>query len=177
MPHVANRRFIWACRLEINVKTIQRILCPTDFSSTAEKAVKYAEQLAIEADAELTLMHSFEIPATWSRAGQTHPLDADLEEQLNATLAGSPHEAKIHRLQHAGLSGEVICWMAQDRGCDLIVMGTHGRTGLRHLLFGSVAEYVLRHARCPVVTIRDRDPKEPLLVEPIIMPPPTPVMS
>lgn len=159
------------------MKIIQHILCPTDFSSTADKAVKYAEQLAIEAGAELTLMHSFEIPETWSLAGQTHPRDPKLVEQLNAVLAGSPHAAKIHRLQHAGFSGEVICWMAQDRGCDLIVMGTHGRTGLRHLLFGSVAEYVLRHARCPVVTIRDRDPKEPPLEQPIVRPAPTPVMS
>ncbi len=153
---------------------IQHILCPTDFSETAAKAVKYAEQLAIEVGAELTLMHAFDTPATWTLAGQEHPRDPRLQQQLDAVLANSPHAAKIHRLQHAGMSGEVICWMAQDRGCDLIVMGTHGRTGLRHLLFGSVAEYVLQHARCPVVTIRDRDPNEPPLKQPIVMPIPPP---
>lgn len=158
------------------MKPIQHILCPTDFSKTSEKAVEYAERLAIDTGAELTVMHAFDIPATWSVAGQTHPLDKHLEEQLNAVLAGSPHAAKIHRLQHAGLPGEVICWMAQDQKCDLIVMGTHGRTGLGHLLFGSVAEYVLRHARCPVVSIRDRDPKEQPLKQPIVTPPPTPIM-
>lgn len=159
------------------MKLIERILCPTDFSTTAEKAVKYAEQLAIEVGAELVLIHAFNIPATWSIAGQTRPMDTTLDDQLNATLSDSPHADKITRLQHIGLPGEVICWMAQDRKCDLIVMGTHGRTGLRHLLFGSVAEYVLQHARCPVITVRDRNPDEPPLEQPIVMPPPPPVMS
>jgi len=156
------------------MKTIQHILCPTDFSATAEKAMKYAEQLAIEAGADLTLLHAFDTPAAWNLAGQEHPRDPKLEQQLEALLVGSPHADKIHRRQHAGLAGEVICWMAQNRQCDLIVMGTHGRTGLRHLLFGSVAEYVLQHARCPVVTIRDRDPNEPLLLQPTVMPIPAP---
>lgn len=153
---------------------IQHILCPTDFSDTAAKAVAYAEQLAIEAGAELTLMHAFDTPAEWTLAGQEHPRDPRLQQQLDALLADSSHAQKIHRQQHAGAAGEVICWMAQDRHCDLIVMGTHGRTGLRHLLFGSIAEYVLQHARCPVVTIRDRHPNETPLQQPIVMPVPPP---
>lgn len=161
-------------RLETIMKMIQHILCPTDFSATSEKAVKYAEELAIEAGAELTLLHAFETPATWSLAGQTHPRDPRLEAQLNDVLSGSAHSHRIHRSLHAGSPGEVICWMAQDRNCDLIVLGTHGRTGLRHLLFGSVAEHVLRHARCPIVAIRDRDPDEPPLPQPIVMPLPPP---
>jgi len=156
------------------MQTIQRILCPTDFSITASKAMTYAEQLAIEADAELVLLHAFDIPATWTLSGQEHPRDPRLQEQMDALMAESPHGQKIHRLQHAGEAGKVICWMAQDRQCDLIVMGTHGRTGLRHLLFGSVAEHVLRHARCPVVTIRDHDPNEPPLPQPVVMPIPAP---
>ena len=148
----------------------QHILCATDFSDTAAKAVKYAEHLAIESDAELLLLHAFDDPATMSLAGQLHPRDIRSEQQLNSLLVDSPYADKIHRLQHAGDPGEVICWMAQDRHCDLIVMGTHGRTGLRHLLFGSVAEYVLRHARCPVLTIRDRDPNEAPLEQPLVMP-------
>jgi universal stress protein A len=156
------------------MQTIQHILCPTDFSETAEQAMRYADQLAAEAGAELTLVHAFDTPATWTLAGQEHSRDPRLQQQLDALLADSPHSLKIHRLQHAGDAGKVICWMAQDRHCDLIVMGTHGRTGLRHLLFGSVAEYVLRHARCPVITIRDRDPHEPPLPQPIVMPIPPP---
>ena len=153
---------------------IQHILCPTDFSKTAEKAMRYAEKLAIELQAKLTLLHAFDTPATWNLQGQVHPQNPDVEKQLIELLVDSPHAARIHRRQHAGAPGEVICWMAQDQSCDLIILGTHGRTGLQHILFGSVAEYVLRHARSPVVTIRDRDPNEPPLPQPIVMPIPAP---
>lgn len=156
------------------MRTIQHILCPTDFSSTADKAMRYAEKLAIELEAKLTLLHTFDTPATWNLQGQVHPINPDVERQLNELLIDSPHSAAIQRRQHAGAPGEVICWTAQDQKCDLIVMGTHGRTGLQHLLFGSVAEYVLRHARSPVLTIRDRDPNEPPLPQPIVMPIPAP---
>ena len=152
------------------MQTIKRILCPTDFSTSAAKAAVYAEQLAREADAELYLFHAFDTPATWTLSGQEHPRDPSLQLQLDAVLADSPHAHKIHRLQHAGPPGEVICWMAQEQHCDLIIMGTHGRSGLKHLLFGSVAEHVLRHARCPVLTVRDRDPDEPPLPRPAMVP-------
>ena len=75
---------------------------------------------------------------------------------------------------HAGPPGEVICWMAQEQQCDLVVLGSHGRAALAHLLLGSVAEYVLRHARCPVLTVRDRPADEPPLAEPRVLPVPAP---
>lgn len=152
------------------MQTIKQILCPTDFSASAAKAAVYAEQLALEVGAELFLFHAFDTPTTWTLSGQEHPRDPNLQRQLDAVLADSAHAHKIHRLQHAGPPGEVICWMAQEQHCDLIVMGTHGRGGLKHLLFGSVAEYVLRHARCPVLTIRDRDQDEPPLERPAMVP-------
>ncbi len=156
------------------MKKITHILCPTDFSETADKAVAYAEQLAIEADAQLTLVHAIETPEAWALAAQEHSRTLKLHSQLEAQLAASSHGQQIDRFQHPGEAGEVICWIAQDRNCDLIVMGTHGRTGLKHLLFGSVAEYVLCHARCPVVTIRDRSPDERPLERPVLMPVPAP---
>ena len=156
------------------VKQIKVIVCPTDFSKAATKAVDYAEQLAIETGAELILVHAFDIPAEMTIRGQEHPRDKRHEEELKAVLNDSPHAARIQRVLHAGQAGEVICWLAQERKCDLIVMGTHGRTGLRHLLMGSVAEHVLRHARCPVLTIRDRDPNEPPLKQPLVLPIPAP---
>lgn len=153
---------------------IKHILCPTDFSPTATKAVAYAEQLAIEVDAELTLVHAFETPEVWALAAEERSRTSRLDPQLEALLVDSSHAQKIHRCQQPGLAGELICWMAQEHNCDLIIMGTHGRTGLRHLFFGSVAEYALRHARCPVVTIRDRPSNEPLLRRPDITPLPAP---
>jgi universal stress protein A len=68
----------------------------------------------------------------------------------------------------------VICWVAQEQQCDLVVLGSHGRTALAHLLLGSVAEYVLRHARCPVLTVRDRPAGEAPLAEPRVLPVPAP---
>jgi universal stress protein A len=149
---------------------IRRILCATDFSQNAAHAVAYAEQLAADMDAELYLAHAFDNPATFSLSGQEHPRDTRIQQDLDAVLANAPRQEKIHRVLHAGLPGEVICWLAQDRNCDLIVLGTHGRTGLKHLLFGSIAEHVLRHARCPVLTIRELNPHEPPLSQPLVMP-------
>lgn len=152
------------------MQTIQRILCPTDFSESSAKATAYAEQLASESGAELLLFHAFDTPANWTISGQEHPRDQRIQQQLDKLLSESPHHSKIDRLLHAGDAGPVICWIAQEHKCDLIVMGTHGRTGIKHLLFGSVAEYVLQHARCPVLSLRDRDPNETPLQRPMNMP-------
>lgn len=152
---------------------ISHILCPVDFSETSMKAVRYAERLAESTGAELVLLHSFDVPASYDAAGQTEPADAQEKKQLEGLTVETPY-VEVSRLLHAGPPGEVICWVAQERKCDLIVMGTHGRGGLKHLLFGSVAEYVLRHARCPVLTVRDRAENEPPLKEPLVLPPKAP---
>ena len=86
-----------------------------------------------------------------------------------------PRNAGAIRVLHAGPPGEVICWLAENLACDLIVMGTHGRTGLKHLLLGGVAEYVVRHARCPVLTVAEKPADEPPLVEPLALPPKAPI--
>ena len=146
---------------------LQRILCPTDFSTASDKAMRYAEQLALQSGADLYLIHAFDIPVQMTVAAQTHPLDLRHQEQLQSLLLESSLANRVVRLLHAGPAGEVICWMAQEHQCDLIVMGTHGHSGLMHLIFGSIAEYVLRHARCPVLTIRDRPKDEPPLSQPL----------
>ena len=153
----------------------QRILCPVDFSETSMKAFTYADRLARESGAELVLVHAFEMPASYDPAGQYEPADQSLRERLEAATPATP-AANVTRLMHAGPPGEVICWFASDQECDLIVMGTHGRGGLMHLLLGSVAEYVIRYAPCPVITIRDRPAKERPLTEPRVEPLPPPHM-
>ena len=152
---------------------IHRILCPVDFSDTSMKALKYAERLASQTGSELLLVHAFERPESYGDAGQTTPADPQLERKLEAIELGLPSE-KVRRLLHAGDANDVIPWMAQQEECDVIVMGTHGRGGLMHLLLGSVTEHVLRHARCPVLTIRDRPDNEPSLEEPRVVPLPPP---
>jgi universal stress protein A len=155
------------------MEPFQRILCPVDFSSTSEEALRYAERLAAAAGAEVVLLHAFDTPQSYDLVGQTSPADQSLKSRLAQIHPSSPN-VKFSHVLHAGLPGEVICWLAEDRNCDLIVLGTHGRTGLKHLLFGSVAEYVLRHARCPVVAVRERPAKEPKLPEPRVLPLPPP---
>lgn len=155
------------------MELIHRILCPVDFSKTSAKALDYAERLASQTGSELVLIHAFEKPESYTDTGQTTPADAHVRQELDAIELSLPAE-KVRRLLHAGDATDVIPWMAQEENCDLIVMGTHGRTGLMHLLLGSVTEHVLRHARCPVVTIRDRPDDEPPLDEPRVVPLPPP---
>jgi nucleotide-binding universal stress UspA family protein len=151
----------------------QRILCPVDFSPTSTKALLFTERLVRETGAELILVHAFGVPAAYDEAGQSQPADPQVRAQLENIAPMFPG-ISLRRALHAGPPGEVICWMAEDEQCDLIVMGTHGRGGLRHLLLGSVAEYVLRHAHCPVTVVRDVPAKEPPLGEPRVIPLPPP---
>lgn len=145
-----------------------RILCPMDFSEASTAALDYAVKMAAATQSEVIIAHAFDQPAHWDRASQTEPDDPSLRGRLEAV----PCEVPCLRLLHAGPPGRVICWLAQEYDCDLIVMGTRGASGLAHLLFGSTAEYVLHHARCPVLTLRLPKPNEPRLEEPIVLPVP-----
>lgn len=150
------------------MSTIRRILCATDFSIIASHAFEKAQDFAADTGAELLLLHAFETPETLTVDSQSTPADHAVTEKLRALAAKSRVPATP--VLHAGPAGEVICWVAQERNCDLIVLGTHGRTGLVHLLLGSVSEHVMRHARCPVLTVRMREAKEPKLAEPVVLP-------
>lgn len=149
---------------------ISRILCPIDFSEQSTAAFEYAQELAIATKATLLLCHAFDRPVSWDLGDQTEPADATLKQKMLDVESTLP----LERFLHAGEPGKVICWLADDQSCDLIIMGTHGRTGLPNLLFGSVAEYVLKHAHCPVMTIRKRPEKEVKHEEPIVIPLPAP---
>ncbi len=149
---------------------ITRILCPLDFSAASMVALDYAQELALATKATLVLCHAFDRPASLDYGDQTDPADESLRHKMVEVKTTVP----VERYLHAGPPGEVICWLADDQDCDLIIMGTHGRTGLRHLLFGSVAEYVLQHANCPVMTIRKRPAKEAAHTEPLVIPLPAP---
>ena len=146
---------------------IQSILVPIDFSSGADHALAVAHSLAREHRAKLVLF-AVAVPSQ-ATMDAVLPESADLDEPKHPTPW--PHAEKVTRWQLAPISAEMtdvpveidvgsgapgasIVAAAIDHHADLIVMGTHGRTGLHRLLMGSVAEYVLRHAPCPVLTIR-----------------------
>lgn len=140
---------------------LRKILCPTDFSPTADRALETAMEFARSAGpAEITLAHANFVPLEIEALGVYGP--AKVLEDL-AKAAREQLDQRLERLRSAGVSAhhvhadgrpdEVILELARREGTDLIVMGTHGRTGLSHVLLGSVAERVLRRAECPVMTV------------------------
>jgi nucleotide-binding universal stress UspA family protein len=141
--------------------TIQHVLVPVDFSPYAEHALEYAVALAKTLHARLTLLHVIE-PLPLSRDATIafphaylQELESTAQHQLEQVLARA-QEAGLHAttaIVH-GVPFQGIVDAAREQQADLIVMGTHGRTGLRHVLVGSVAEKVVRLAPCPVLVTR-----------------------
>ncbi len=140
----------------------RRILVPTDFSDTADRALQVARQLATALAAEIHVVHvrilledphlvedhQRELERLLTRS------DQKTREILNRHVSGEP-SVVVHPHLVRGLSApESIVEAAGDLGCDLIVIGTHGRRGLKHLLLGSVTEAVVRSASIPVLTVR-----------------------
>ncbi len=142
--------------------TAQRFLVPVDFSEYANQALEYAIGLASKLGARLTLLHVIQpLPLAGVDMGVTLPYT--YIQDLEAEIANSM-QAYLERVTAAGLEGEIavvhgvpfqeILETAKTQQVDLIVMGTHGRTGLQHVLLGSVAEKVVRLAPCPVLVVR-----------------------
>jgi len=142
--------------------TAKHILVPTDFSEYADYALDYAIELAKTLQARLTVLYVLHLSSL--ALGDAPP--AVLDDTLKAmeTNAQQRTQMALARVQQAGLQGEsaivegipfqTIIETAERRDVDLIVMGTHGRTGLTHALMGSVAERVVRLAPCPVLVTR-----------------------
>jgi nucleotide-binding universal stress UspA family protein len=153
----------------MNGLDVQRILVPTDFSQPSTEALELAIEFARRFGAELRLFHSREMPAyvfpdavmpaspvMFQELERTARVElARLEDQVRAQGVVVSSEAAM------GMHDQEICRHAKDWGADLIIMGTHGRTGLRHVLLGSVAERVVRRAPCPVLTVRPHDSEHP----------------
>jgi nucleotide-binding universal stress UspA family protein len=138
---------------------------PTDFSELSGVALEYGQALAERCGASLHVLHVVEDPfllgATSSEiyVPDVPALRAELVTEAEAQLASLLPDGVRDRLRvttavQVGKAAAVIIEAAERQGCDLIVMGTHGRTGVAHLFLGSVAEKVVRTAPCPVVTIR-----------------------
>lgn len=144
-----------------DANSIRRVLYATDFSPASEAALEYAKRLAACSDASVLVLH---VQPGWNGIAEISEETTQELDKIQSRLS----DADVELLIHGGPAGEVICWVAQERGCDQIVMGTHGRTGLANLLMGSVAEHVIRHARCPVVTVRLRPENEGPLEKPIV---------
>ncbi len=152
---------------------LNTILHPTDFSERSNYAFRLACSLARDHGARLVILHVWLPPSGALAAGEVAiPLRPEdyppgaLEEQLRRLQAPDPAVDVEHRLEQGNAPVEII-EVARETNCDLIVMGTHGRTGLGRLLMGSVAEQVMRKAPCPVLTVKAPFPSAESVSEPL----------
>jgi nucleotide-binding universal stress UspA family protein len=142
----------------------KRICCPIDFSDASRAAMEVAADLARRFGAELVLLHAYPIPGYTFPDGSVvaspkmmqelaDQAQRHLEEwRLDAErLAGGP---RVAAEKGVGEPAAEIVTFAKENAVDLLVLGTHGRTGIEHALMGSIAERVVRRAHCPVLTVR-----------------------
>ena len=140
--------------------TLKRILLPTDFSDTAQHALGYAREMAERFGAEVHVLHvvADPTPQDWAVGAAALVVsdllktwEADAERHLAEVSLDGVETVRAIRVGHAFYE---ILQYATDNAIDMIVMGTHGRGPVKHLLLGSVAEKVVRKAPCPVLTVR-----------------------
>lgn len=147
-----------------SVIRINSILVPTDFSEAAEKAVDYAADLAKKFGAKVTMIYVDDL--NYSEIGMFGIVDADRLRQETKARASDKLERLMGELVPEGSHGDTvvaegkpgveIVEYAAKSDTDLLVVSTHGHTGLSHMLLGSTAEYVVRRAPCPVLSVHDR---------------------
>ena len=158
--------------------TLTKILAANDFSDDSTRALGYAEELARKFGAEIVVLHVDQPLAPVMLAPEFGPsIDTGVMSRIaeeQRLLAQKELDKIVARLRDGGLKARSLLRVgapfleiinaAQTENADLIVMGTHGRSGLAHVLLGSVAERVVQKASCPVLTIRhpDRKFKHPL---------------
>lgn len=149
-------------------ENFKRILVTTDFSDAGDHAIAHAFRMAADHGAEVLLCHVVEMIVTPNPLyAQYYPTDVvspELRERAEndarqALLERVPKSGPLAAVPHTtvvihGTPASDIIRLAEERQVDLIVIATHGHTGLKHLLLGSVAERVLRHVHCPVLVVR-----------------------
>jgi nucleotide-binding universal stress UspA family protein len=139
-----------------------KILFPTDFSTAGQAALTMATRLAKGSGAKLLIVHVEEPPMAYGGGelyyGIEEPDQEQLKKMLSEVVPTDPAVACEHRLM-IGSPATAIVHLAEQEDVEMIVMPTHGRTGLLRMLMGSVAEEVVRKAKCPVLTVKAVAPK------------------
>ena len=143
--------------------TLKKVLVPVDFSPCSRKALQYAVAFARQFRAHLTLLHV--LPANYFIGSEFGPIDFPLpekelregsERELAAVAAREVGTAApVETVLRQGQPVQEIVRFASEADIDLILLSTHGRTGLKHVLMGSVAENVVRYSPCPVLVVRE----------------------
>ena len=154
---------VLVARAGADAPPFRRILCPIDFSDISREAVRQAAEL-LPPDGRLTLMHAVQLPSTYRGAGLAPELLSEAERTMKQELQRwaahiGPH-AKTSISSTLGIGSpatQALALFEEDPAYDLIAVGSHGRTGIRRAVLGSVAEKIVRHAPCSVLVARHRD--------------------
>ena len=149
--------------------SIKKILVPTDFSESATAAYAYAKELAAIFKSQIILIHVYEPIVFYSEAPIGMPDLVDIEKNIHASSDQSldriidqhfkkenEEQPAVEKMLIQGKPFIEIIRVAKEQSVDLIIMSTHGRSALEHILLGSVTEKVVRKAPCPVLTIRSK---------------------
>ena len=139
-----------------------KILAPTDLSSLSRPAVRYALEIGLEEGAEVIVFYVISVDGDWF--GKNDPYDPAgvfvprqkelLREFVNENFADMVGKVKITQIVETGIPYNKIVTKAEEESADLIVMSTHGRTGIEQVMLGSVTAKVVARAGCPVLSIR-----------------------
>jgi nucleotide-binding universal stress UspA family protein len=143
---------------------IRRILVPIDFSEHAEYVIEWASHLASEHASHLILLHVYHLPVEFQQLeGAYLPPDfwANVKKEADQSLSRYVGELReqgldVEAVVREGYPATVIVDEAEAQRADLVVIGTHGLSGLKHLLLGSIAERVVQKASCPVLAVKRR---------------------
>lgn len=142
---------------------MQKVLFATDFSHLSDEALPQATSLARDSGARLLIVHVEEPPTVYGEGamyyGDLEPDQAALRAMLDKVVPADPNVPCEHHLLFGDPASE-LARFAEENNVDVIVMATHGRTGLMRLLMGSVAEAVVRRAPCPVFTFKGKPREE-----------------
>ena len=142
---------------------IKKILCPVDFSESSAYALRYALAFAVAYDADLELLHVMEMPFLPPYSTTAAPdLSMTIERIRQESEQALGELVERNKALHPRVTGRMVVGTpfieiinaAKEGGVDLIVVGTHGRTGLKQMLIGSVAEKVVRKSPCPVLAVK-----------------------
>ena len=139
---------------------LKEILVPVDFSECMEKALSYAVPFAQQFNATVTLLHVVEspyLPASEMGVVVDYDNQAEVSKELEALRARLAGKVRCHTMIREGRAESEIVDVAKEMGSDLIILSTHGRTGLERLLMGSTVEKVARRAGCPILVVRPQE--------------------
>ena len=144
------------------ILTLKNILVPIDLSATSLKALQYAVPFAKQFEAKITLLHVVDLPMYPQEFGYLLVDESQAMEGTKKSLADlatrtiAP-ELLAQTIVRRGLAWDTVVAVARETQADLIITTTHGYTGLKHVLMGSTAERIVRHAPCPVLVVREKE--------------------